>query len=62
MNQCVQWRQGKAKRKSQELTEAIQIDDIEIFERVVATSRNYARCPGIGGLSRSGRAISRRRA
>ena len=38
MNQCVQWRQGKAKRKSQELTEAIQIDDIEIFERVVATS------------------------
>ena len=38
MNECVQRCQGKAKRKSWELAEAIQIDDIEIFERVVATS------------------------
>ncbi len=38
MNECVQRCQGKAKRKSRELAEAIQIDDIEIFERVVATS------------------------
>ena len=38
MNECVQRCQGKAQRKSPELAEAIQIDDIEIFERVVATS------------------------
>ena len=38
MNECVQRRQGKAQRKSPELAEAIQIDYIQIFERVVATS------------------------